>query len=185
MAGIEFLELLELCFRGRLIRSIDHPALERSQVKCESCSRSISAKYGSATSSSGAVHRANGHNRIASSPASIVPVNFSVWADDLSSMERPPFHIGDDSLFVAYFAPPNWVASALGWPSPVRVLDLFTEFRCLTNGRETPCGNSLLGALAYFGISGIEAAEKRRAASLGALRRTIYRNGKGWTPRLL
>jgi hypothetical protein len=44
---------------------------------------------------------------------------------------------------------------------PARVLDLFCEFRNLTNGSETISGNSLLGALAYFGLSAIDAAEKR------------------------
>ena len=49
---------------------------------------------------------------------------------------------------------------ALGWPMPARILDLFTEFRCLTNGLSVPCGNGLLGALAYYGLGGIAAAEK-------------------------
>ena len=40
------------------------------------------------------------------------------------------------------------------------VLDLFVEFRNLTNGLTTPCGNGLLGALTYFGLSSIDAADK-------------------------
>ena len=43
---------------------------------------------------------------------------------------------------------------------PSRVLDLFAEFRNIANGRETPCGYGLLGALAWFGLDGIDAAEK-------------------------
>ena len=43
---------------------------------------------------------------------------------------------------------------------PTRILDLYAEFRCLTSGLKTPCGNGLLGALAYFGLDAIEAAEK-------------------------
>jgi hypothetical protein len=43
---------------------------------------------------------------------------------------------------------------------PVYVLDLFTEFRALTNGLRTISGNGLLGALAYFGIEAMDAAEK-------------------------
>ena len=43
---------------------------------------------------------------------------------------------------------------------PERILDLFTEFRAGTNGLNTPAGNSLLGALAYFGLDGMGAAEK-------------------------
>jgi hypothetical protein len=56
----------------------------------------------------------------------------------------------------------------------VYVLDLFTEFRCLTNGSPTPCGVGLLGALAYFGIDGIDVAEKDEMRAL-ALR------GGPWT----
>lgn len=40
------------------------------------------------------------------------------------------------------------------------MLDLYVEFRNLTNGTETPCGDSLLGALTYFGLDAIQAAEK-------------------------
>jgi hypothetical protein len=43
---------------------------------------------------------------------------------------------------------------------PGRVLDLFVEFRNLTSGLPVPAGNSLLGALAYFGIDGLDVAEK-------------------------
>jgi DNA polymerase family A len=43
---------------------------------------------------------------------------------------------------------------------PERILDLFVEFRAHTNGLDTPAGNSLLGALAYFGLDAIGATEK-------------------------
>ena len=48
----------------------------------------------------------------------------------------------------------------LGWDLPCYVLDLFCEFRNLTNGLTTPCGAGLLGALAYFGLDAIDAADK-------------------------
>jgi DNA polymerase I len=48
----------------------------------------------------------------------------------------------------------------LGWPMPERILDLFCEFRARTNGLDTPAGNGLLGALAYFGLDAIGATEK-------------------------
>jgi hypothetical protein len=44
---------------------------------------------------------------------------------------------------------------------PDRILDLFCEFRCRTNGLATPAGASLVGALAYFGIDHLAATEKR------------------------
>jgi hypothetical protein len=64
-------------------------------------------------------------------------------------------------LFVAYYS-----SAELGcylahrWPLPCRVVDLYCEFRNLTNGKPTSCGSGLLGALAWFGLDAIEAAEK-------------------------
>jgi hypothetical protein len=89
------------------------------------------------------------------------------WADRLASMIRPPFPIGADSLFVAYYASAELGCfRALGWPMPERVLDLFCEFRNLTNGVGTVAGNGLLGALAHFGLPAIDAAEKKEMRDL-------------------
>ena len=64
-------------------------------------------------------------------------------------------------MFVAYYASAELGChEVLGWPAPVHVLDLFAEFRNVTNGYSTPCGNGLLGALASFGLDGIDTAEK-------------------------
>jgi hypothetical protein len=52
---------------------------------------------------------------------------------------------------------------------------LFTEFRNLTNGLDVPCGNGLLGALAYFGLDSIAVADK------DAMRGLALRGGP-WTP---
>jgi hypothetical protein len=49
---------------------------------------------------------------------------------------------------------------------PVRILDLLAEFRCVANGLATPCGYSLLGALAYHGIDGIDVADKEDMRAL-------------------
>jgi hypothetical protein len=73
-----------------------------------------------------------------------------IWRDELKQLQKPPYSVGSDSLFVAFYAPPR----------PENVLDLFAEFRCLTNGLELPMGRNLLGALHYFGLSSMEAAEK-------------------------
>ena len=84
-----------------------------------------------------------------------------LWADELEPMSAPPFPTSKDTLFVAYYASAELGCFlALDWLAPSRILDLFTEFRCLTNGLAVPCGNGLLGALAYFGLDGIESAEK-------------------------
>jgi DNA polymerase-1 len=62
---------------------------------------------------------------------------------------------------VSYAAPAEFsVFHALGWPSPARVLDLFVEFRAMTNGLSTPSGAGLLGALVYHGLPAMDGAEK-------------------------
>ncbi len=90
-----------------------------------------------------------------------------LWRDDLRRLLDPPFSINPDSLFVAYYASAELSCfKALRWPMPVRILDLFAEFRCLTNGLCTACGSSLLGALAHYGIDGIDSAEKEDMRAL-------------------
>jgi hypothetical protein len=49
---------------------------------------------------------------------------------------------------------------------PAKVLDLFVEFRNLTNGLPVPCGNGLLGALAYYGLDAIDVLEKTEMRDL-------------------
>jgi len=84
-----------------------------------------------------------------------------LWADELASLRAAPFDTGADSLFVAYYASAELGCFlSLGWPMPVRILDLFTEFRCLTNGLPVACGNGLLGALAHFGLDALAGSEK-------------------------
>src|SRR5262249_29180908 len=62
----------------------------------------------------------------------------------------------------------------LGWPMPERILDLFTEFRCGTNGLTIPAGNGLIGALTAFGLDTIGAVEKEDM-------RTLVMRGGPWT----
>jgi hypothetical protein len=54
----------------------------------------------------------------------------------------------------------------LGWPVPQRILDLFAEFRRVTNGRHVIAGNGLLGALAQYGLGGGSATEKAEHRNL-------------------
>ena len=89
-----------------------------------------------------------------------------VWLDGIEHPELP-FDFGADVLYVAYYASAELGCHlALGWPMPARVLDLFTEFRCLTNGNPVPCGKGLLGALAYFGLDALAANEKAEMREL-------------------
>jgi hypothetical protein len=82
------------------------------------------------------------------------------WLAD-SSPSPPPYETDPQTLFVAYYASAELGCHlALGWPLPVRVLDLCAEFRCLTSGLTVPCGHGLLGALAYHGLDALAASEK-------------------------
>jgi DNA polymerase family A len=82
-----------------------------------------------------------------------------LWRGQFGS--TPPFPIGPDSLFVAFYASAELGCfRALGWPKPHNVLDLFVEFRNRTNGLTTPAGAGLIGALTYFGLDNIGAIEK-------------------------
>jgi len=79
----------------------------------------------------------------------------------------PPFSIGEDTLFVCFYAPAELGSFlSLGWPMPANILDLFVEFRHLTNGRPPPLGNGLLSALIYHGLDHIDAVEKREMRDL-------------------
>jgi DNA polymerase-1 len=83
------------------------------------------------------------------------------WQADLQRMATAPFPTGDKALCVAYFASAEMDCfHALRWPLPIHVLDLFTEFRCLTNGLRLSNGSGLLGALLYFGLPSISGEEK-------------------------
>ena len=84
--------------------------------------------------------------------------NLRFWRDEFGPTRHS---VGPKSLVIAYYASAEWgCLMALGWPMPAHVLDLFVEFRCRTNGLETPAGSSLVGALTYLGLDGIDAGEK-------------------------
>jgi hypothetical protein len=55
---------------------------------------------------------------------------------------------------------------ALNWPMPANILDLFAEFRNLTNGYWLPHGTGLLGAMAIYGLDSFDAAEKKAMRNL-------------------
>jgi hypothetical protein len=85
-----------------------------------------------------------------------------VWLEGGHVPARPPFDTGPDTLYVAYMAAAEVGCHlALGWPVPARILDLWSEFKWLTSGRDTIAGHSLLGALTHFGLPAMDAAEKK------------------------
>ena len=84
-----------------------------------------------------------------------------LWEDQLRNSESPPYGLGADTLFVAYYASAELTCHlALGWELPENVLDLFVEFRSQTNGLTLPCGSGLLGALSWFGLDALSGADK-------------------------
>jgi hypothetical protein len=102
-------------------------------------------------------------------------VKLRIWQDELRGMDRPPYAVDEGALFIAYYASAEMGCHlALGWPLPINVLDLFTEFRNATNGLPLPCGAGLLGALAWYGLDSIEAAEKESM-------RHLAQRGGPWT----
>ena len=82
-----------------------------------------------------------------------------LWRDEFGP--SPPYPTDAGSLFVAYYASSELGCHrVLGWPMPERILDLFVEFRNQTNGCGNLAGNSLLGALAHYGLDHIGVVEK-------------------------
>lgn len=84
-----------------------------------------------------------------------------LWGDELAALRVAPFPTDGSAVMVAY----NVSAEIgcfleLGWPLPVNTLDLFVAFRNHTNGRHLEAGAGLLGALTYFGLPAMAAAEK-------------------------
>jgi len=97
---------------------------------------------------------------------------YRLWQDDLTGSRQAPYGTTEECLFVSYYASAELGCHlALGWPLPLRVLDLYAEFRAVTNGRRPPCGNDLLGALTFFGLDALEAAEK------ATMRQLVLRGG--------
>jgi DNA polymerase I len=81
-----------------------------------------------------------------------------LWGDGMSVC---PFDVTPGNLFIAYYASAETSCfDVLGWPRPCRMLDLFTEFRCLNNGVGSGHGNGLIGALLYYGLPTIGGEEK-------------------------
>lgn len=87
-----------------------------------------------------------------------------------------PIRFGQDALLVSYYSIAE-VRSflSLEWELPPNVLDLFTEFRVLTNGRRLDSGNSLLGAMNHFGLTPMAPDEKKDMREL-AMRGAPFTN---------
>jgi DNA polymerase-1 len=83
-----------------------------------------------------------------------------LWYDQLLG-SAAPFRIDDKVLCICFVGNAELHCHlAKSWPLPANVLDLNTEFRCITNGRTVPAGKGLLGALAYYGLDSIGSKRK-------------------------
>lgn len=82
-----------------------------------------------------------------------------LWRDDLCRTACP-YAINSDTLVIGFYVSAELTCTrTLGWPSPRHVLDLYAEFRNLTNGWYAGA-RSLLAAAAMFGLNTMTAAAK-------------------------
>ncbi len=85
----------------------------------------------------------------------------------VSEFQEAPYGVGKDDLVVAFYASAEISCHlALGWAVPARILDLYCEFRQLTNHGSTREPASLLHALAHFRLDSIGASEKEGMRAL-------------------
>ena len=96
-----------------------------------------------------------------------------LWQGDLS---EPPFPLDESTLLVAFSAAAEWSCFiALGWPMPVRCIDLYAEFIRSQNGaHDDRWYPDLLSTAAFFGIATMGADHKE------AMRELILGGGP-WT----
>ena len=96
-----------------------------------------------------------------------------LWLDGVAK-PACPLPLGGNSLYIAYYASAEMGCHlALDWDLPNFILDLFSEFRCQTNGLKLPVRNNLLGALSIHGLEHIPLVEKEEMREL-ALRGGPY-----------
>ena len=101
-----------------------------------------------------------------------------LWSHELFELSSPPYSMGKDALFIAYYATAKFSCHlSMGWELPVNVLDLFVEFRNFTNGKKLKAGNGLLGALSAFNLPAIDSDEKNEMRNL-ALRGGPWSNAE-------
>ena len=79
---------------------------------------------------------------------------YDIWlADTPQGRASPPIEFTDDDLLVAYYSTAELSCYLqLGWQVPPNIVDLYYEFRNLTNGLPLTAGRGLLGACHYYGV---------------------------------
>jgi DNA polymerase I len=97
------------------------------------------------------------------------------WQDELLLTNHTPIPGGKDCLLIAYYASAELGCYlVLNWQPPFNIIDLFAEYRIITNCKPGAPGASLLGALSYFDLNTIGGLEK------DAMRQLVLRGGP-WT----
>jgi DNA polymerase-1 len=89
-----------------------------------------------------------------------------LFGDDIP--KHAPYSLGEDSLFVAFSASADLLCHIpLGWELPRHVIDLFAEFRVVTNSVDKLDQRaSLLSALSFFHIPHIASEQKDQMRAL-------------------
>ena len=91
-----------------------------------------------------------------------------------------PYSTAVDCLFVSYYASAELGCHlALGWPLPVRVLDLLCRVSALTNGRPTPCGNGPCSARSRSSGSTPSTSPRRTPCGSLSFGRAVVIRGAG------
>jgi hypothetical protein len=84
-----------------------------------------------------------------------------LWKDQLLALQCAPFPIGPDTLFVAFAAVAEMsVFRVQGGESPTNILDLYAEFRVLTNDGKKSRHYSLIEAMEWYGLDFVGAQQK-------------------------
>jgi hypothetical protein len=90
-----------------------------------------------------------------------------LWTDQLLALRRAPFSVGPDTLFVAYSATAEMgVFDVCGWNPPENILDLYAEFRVLTNETKRSRKYSLVEAMQDFKLDFLGAHQKEEFRAL-------------------
>ena len=87
----------------------------------------------------------------------------SVWLEEsmAGDLTSPPYPTDKDALFISFYAPAEMSCHlALGWQTPVNLIDLFAEHRVQTNGLPG-VGYSLIAACQYCGVQSIPSSEHK------------------------
>ncbi len=93
--------------------------------------------------------------------------NVKLWQEELRQYKSPPLCSGGNTTLVAYYASAEMSCfRALGWSQSYNIIDLFAEFRVLTNGLLPRDQQSLIAALTYFGGEPVNQAHKESMRSL-------------------